>query len=280
MPSLTPRPCSSSVHLDGDRRPPGAPTFRIKRSSPAPRDSEVRWSRRNLQREEPAARRPCPSRRGRRRRRRAPRGLRCGQRVRSCRWRRTERRRHRTERHDLRCRRELPAGRHAGLDRRLHGREPRRDRQLRPRRLRRGPHPVPLRRRRVRRQRRLPQGGRAHQGPAALRRRRRRGPGLHLADRRGLQPPGRHGPAARARDRRRHLPRQDHQVERPGDRRGQPRQDAAGPGHHPGPPLGRLGHHPELHRLPEQGRSRRLDGEAPPARGPSRAARPPRARPA
>ena len=96
VPSLTPRPCSSSVHLDGDRRPPGAPTFRIKRSPRQPRDSEARLSRRNLQREEPAARRPCPSRRGRRRRRRAPRGLRCGQRVRSCRWRRTERRRHRT----------------------------------------------------------------------------------------------------------------------------------------------------------------------------------------
>ncbi len=39
--------------------------------------------------------------------------------------------------------------------------------------------------------------------------------------------PGRHGPAALARDRRRHLRRQDHQLERPGDRRGQPRQDAA-----------------------------------------------------
>ena len=54
-----------------------------------------------------------------------------------------------------------------------------------------------VRRRGLRRQRRLPQGGRAHQGAAALRGRRRRGSGLRLADRRGLQPAGRHRPAAR-----------------------------------------------------------------------------------
>ena len=39
--SITPRTCSSSVHPDGDLRPPGPPTFQVKRSSPAPRDSEA-----------------------------------------------------------------------------------------------------------------------------------------------------------------------------------------------------------------------------------------------
>ena len=58
-----------------------------------------------------------------------------------------------------------------------------------------------------------------------------------------LQPPRRdgraevHRPAAG-----RHLPRQDHEVERPGDRQAQPRRHAAGHRHHRRPPLGRVRH--------------------------------------
>ena len=57
--------------------------------------------------------------------------------------------------------------------------------------------------------------GRAHAGPAALRGHRGRGPGLHLPDRGDLQPAGRHRPAAAPGHDRRHLRRQDHQLERP-----------------------------------------------------------------
>ena len=117
----------------------------------------------------------------------------------SCRWRRTERGRHRTERHDLRARARAPSrppcrpGSPASQ-----ARTPTRPSTTTPPAPARA-HPVHLRWRRLRRQRRLPQGGRAHQGAGPLRRRRRRGPGLHLADRGGLQPPGCHGPAALAR---------------------------------------------------------------------------------
>ena len=102
----------------------------------------------------------------------------------------------------------------------------------------------------------------------------------YAADRRGLQPPGRHGPAALARHRRRHLPRQDHQVERAGDRRGQPRQDAARPGRHPGSPLGRSGTTQNFTDYLNKAAPDVSGRRRPPARGPSRAARPPRARPA
>ena len=49
---------------------------------------------------------------------------------------------------------------------------------------------------------------------------------------------------------RRHLPRQDHQVERPRDRGAQPGRQAAGDRHHRRAPLRRLRHHVHLHRLP------------------------------
>ena len=52
---------------------------------------------------------------------------------------------------------------------------------------------------------------------------------------------------------RRHLPRQDHEVERPGDRQAEPRRHAAGHRHHRRAPLGRLGHDLHLGRLPRQG---------------------------
>ena len=72
---------------------------------------------------------------------------------------------------------------------------------------------------------------------------------------------------------------EDHQVERPGDRRGQPRRDAAGPGHHPGEPLGQVRHHAELRRLPARPPRRRPGATTSATPGRCRAARPPRAPP-
>ena len=57
-----------------------------------------------------------------------------------------------------------------------------------------------------------------------------------------------HGPAAG-----RHLPRQDHEVERPGDREGQSGRDPARHDHHRRAPLGRQRHDLHLGRLPGQG---------------------------
>ena len=56
------------------------------------------------------------------------------------------------------------------------------------------------------------------------------------------------GPGAR-----RHLPRQDHEVERSGDREAEPGRQAAGHRHHRRAPLGRLGHDLHLGRLPVEG---------------------------
>ena len=72
------------------------------------------------------------------------------------------------------------------------------------------------------------------------------------------------------RDHRQHLQRHDHQVERRRDRRRQPRRGPARHGDHDHPPLRRLGHDDQLHRLPVQGQRRRLGdrGRRPVARGP------------
>ena len=51
-----------------------------------------------------------------------------------------------------------------------------------------------------------------------------------------------------------HLQRLDHHLERPGDRRRQPRRPAAEHRHHAGAPRRQVGHHEELHRLPRQDR--------------------------
>ena len=78
---------------------------------------------------------------------------------------------------------------------------------------------------------RLPQRrrGRAHRGQGALRRHGPdRGPGVRLPDRRRLQPRGRRLPPALGEDHRLDLRQQDHRVERPGDRRGEPRRRPAG----------------------------------------------------
>ena len=86
----------------------------------------------------------------------------------------------------------------------------------------------------------------------------------------------------RRQDDRRHLQRQDHQVERPGHRRRRtPAPSCPSDRDHDGPPLRRVGHHGQLHRLPQQGRRRRVDRRArrPSGRPASRAARAPRAPP-
>ena len=69
----------------------------------------------------------------------------------------------------------------------------------------------------------------------------------------------------------------DQELGRPGDQGRQPGRDAPGPAHHPGEPLGRVGHDAELHGLPASDRAGRLDRRGRAASGRSRAARPRRA---
>ena len=85
-------------------------------------------------------------------------------------------------------------------------------------------------------------------------------PGLRVADRDRLQPQGRQGPQAGRRHRGQDLQGHHHHLERSGDRRPQRGRHAAGHEDHRRAPLGRLGHHRELHRLPRPGRLHRLDG--------------------
>ena len=131
--------------------------------------------------------------------------------------------------------------------------------QLRPRRLRRRPHPVHRRRRRLRRQRRLAQGRRAHQGDDPLR----------------------DGDASRCRSTSRpiavvyNLQGVDDLQLSPSTiakifaskitNWNDPAIAADNPGvklpdhrDHPGAPVGQVRHHPELHRLPQQGGAGRL----------------------
>ena len=130
------------------------------------------------------------------------------------------------------------------------------DRQLPGRRLGRGHHRARVQDRRLRRQR-----------PAAEARRRssdrqERQPGgpdpdVPGRDHRLLQPAGRADrPEARRQDDRRHLPRQDQDLERPGDQGAEPGRHPAEHGDHRDPPLGLLGHDRRLHRLPGRGRPR------------------------
>ena len=104
-----------------------------------------------------------------------------------------------------------------------------------------------------------------------------RDPGLRLADRGHLQPRRRRRAAALAGNAGEDLQPGNHQLERPGDRRGQPRRRTARHPDHPGQPLRRVGHDGELHRLPLQGRPQRSGRTKSAATGRSRAARPPRA---
>ena len=74
-----------------------------------------------------------------------------------------------------------------------------------------------------------------------------------------LQPAGRHQPEPLGLHDREHLQRQDQDLGRPGDQGRQPRRHAA-EHHDPDlPPLGQLGHHVQLHELPDQRRQERLD---------------------
>ena len=92
-----------------------------------------------------------------------------------------------------------------------------------------------------------------------------------------LQPAGRRRAQARPRNAGEDLRAEDHEVERPGDRRRQPGRRPAGHPHHPGQPLRRVGHDRELHRIPLR-RPRPASGRSKSAAtGRSRAARPPRA---
>ena len=110
-----------------------------------------------------------------------------------------------------------------------------------------------------------------------LRRTGHRVPGLRQPDRGHLQPPRCRQAPALARDDRRDLRRQDHQVGRPGDHGRQPRRRPAAARHHAGPPFRRLGHDRQLHRLHEPDRSRATGPTAWSTSGRSRAVRAPRA---
>ena len=88
--------------------------------------------------------------------------------------------------------------------------------------------------------------------------RRRRSAAVSHGDRRGRsgRQPRRHQARrheAHRRGARRDLPRQDHQVERSGDRRAEPRSQALRPGYRRRPPCRRFGHHLRVHQLPLEG---------------------------
>ena len=65
--------------------------------------------------------------------------------------------------------------------------------------------------------------------------------------------PGVEQARAHARGAGRHLPRQDHEVERPAHRQGESRGQLPAAADRPGPPLRRQRHHVRLHRLPREG---------------------------
>ena len=136
---------------------------------------------------------------------------------------RVQRQRRQPQRHPERRRRQRPGGRPGRLAGRLPVRQHRRHRQLRPGRLGRWPRAVPRRRRAF-------AGSDSYMDDEELAASKEtcggteafEVPGLRQPDRPRLQPRGRRRPAAVRRDARRHLLRQDHQVERPGDRGRQP----------------------------------------------------------
>ena len=129
--------------------------------------------------------------------------------------------------------------------------------QLRRRRVRQGPDRPPRQSGRLRRQRPLPSNRHGLlRRPAVLPDGRRTRspcpttcPSVSQADAVG----GHH---------RQDLHRQDHQLERPGHRRRQPRRDPAQPAITPVAPLGRLGHDQQLHPVPVEGGARRTGRSA------------------
>ncbi len=116
------------------------------------------------------------------------------------------------------------------------------DRQLPGRRLGRGHHLAREQDRRLRRQRPAAEG-RRRRSDRQERQPRRADPDVPGRDHRLLQPARRQDrPEARRQDDRRHLPRQDQDLERPRDQGAEPRRHPAEHGDHGDPPLGLLGH--------------------------------------
>ena len=134
------------------------------------------------------------------------------------------------QRHAERRRLLRPGGGPRCVARRLPGRQPRRHRQLRPGRLRHRSRELHQRRLLLRRLRLGAQHrrGRARRGQRALRRRRHRGPGLRQPDRgRSTTSPASTSSTSTPETIAADLRRQDHHVERPRDRRRQPRRRPA-----------------------------------------------------
>ena len=182
-------------------------------------------------------------------------------------------------RHDLRRRLHLRGARLRTVG--LLELRPRAHRQLPGRRLGRRHHRAGRQDRRLRRLRPAAEGRRR----SGARQGRRTGadPDVPGRDHRLLQPPRRQSrPEARRHHDRRHLPRQDQDLERRRDQGAEPRRHAAEHRDHRDPPLGLLGHLRRLHRLPrrrgprmgEQGRLRQQ------GTSPGRPAPAPRATPA
>ena len=154
-----------------------------------------------------------------------------------------------------RRRRHLPPAALRRVDRRVPGRQPERQDQLPGHRLRWRHRAVHQADRRLRRLRRPHEGRGDHRGRDG---RRRQGAAHPHRVRLGgprLQPAGRQGAEARLRHARRHLPGQDHQLERSRDHRSQPGRHPARQGHPGRAPLRLLRHHQHLHQLPDQRRT-------------------------
>ena len=130
--------------------------------------------------------------------------------------------------------------------------------QLRRRRLRQGPSGSGRHGGRLRRLGLALQGGRPGEDQG------RRGPVLPdpaRADHGQLQRRRRRQAPAVGRHDREDLPARHQEVERQGDRRGQPGREAARRRHRRRAPRRRLGHHAELHRVPERRRQGRLEAQ-------------------
>ncbi len=163
----------------------------------------------------------------------------------------TRRQRRQGRRHHQRRRRHVPGARLPGVGRPLQG-GPGHDRQLPAHRLRRRHRAVQRGHRRLRRHRLRDEGRRDRDRPEAGQRPGPRPDGARRGD--GLLQRRRHrpGPQARRRDGRRHLPRQDQEVERPEDREPELGHAAAEHEHQRLPPLRRVRHDGELHVLPHR----------------------------
>ena len=110
-----------------------------------------------------------------------------------------------------------------------------------------------------------------HRGQDRLRLRRLEPADGRRPDRDRLQRQGRQQPGPQRRRRRQDLQRRRHHLERPGHHRAELRRHPAGRADQGVLPLRRVGHHRELHQLPQGRRAGRLDRRARPRSGPARA---------